>query len=143
MIFFNEKKIQKDFDDFWHRKLTLKVKFWPHFDSLPLIQNTKFDNFLWLFWFSGKNLSNFVSPIRKLHNPYGHSLPQPRCQFWSRWQSGIWSGQRNLLYRSVWRFYKFSVEKKHTLGQEWILSTHYTKAWIPKFCPRSMMPFSR
>ena len=24
--FFNEKKIEKDFDDFWHKKLTLKVR---------------------------------------------------------------------------------------------------------------------
>ena len=30
LIFFSEKKIQKDSNDFWHRKLTLKVKFW-HF----------------------------------------------------------------------------------------------------------------
>ena len=27
-IFFNEKKIEKDFDNFWHRKLTLKVRNW-------------------------------------------------------------------------------------------------------------------
>ena len=29
-VFFNEKKIEQDSDDVWHRKLTLKVKFW-HF----------------------------------------------------------------------------------------------------------------
>ena len=28
LVFFNEKKIEKDSDDFWHRKLTLKVKHW-------------------------------------------------------------------------------------------------------------------
>ena len=28
MIFFNEKKIEKDSDNFWHRKLTLKVRNW-------------------------------------------------------------------------------------------------------------------
>ena len=27
LIFFNEKKIQKDSNDFWHRNLTLKVRF--------------------------------------------------------------------------------------------------------------------
>ena len=37
-VFFNETKIQKDFNDFWHRKLTLKVKFWhlltpPHYTN--------------------------------------------------------------------------------------------------------------
>ena len=38
LIFFNEKKIEKDSEDFWHRKLTLKVKFWlfltpPHYTN--------------------------------------------------------------------------------------------------------------
>ena len=27
LVFFNEKKIEKDSDDFWHRKFTLKVQF--------------------------------------------------------------------------------------------------------------------
>ena len=35
MIFFNEKKIEKDSDNFWHRKLTLKVRNC-HFWSLDL-----------------------------------------------------------------------------------------------------------
>ena len=30
LVFFNENKIEKDSDDHWQRKLTLKVKFW-HF----------------------------------------------------------------------------------------------------------------
>ena len=29
--------------------------------------------FLWVCWFLGKNLSNFVPPARKLHNPYCHN----------------------------------------------------------------------
>ena len=28
LIFFNEKKNEKDSDNFWHRKLTLKVRYW-------------------------------------------------------------------------------------------------------------------
>ena len=28
LIFFNEKKIEKDWDNFWHRKLTLKDRNW-------------------------------------------------------------------------------------------------------------------
>ena len=29
LVFFNEKKkIEKDSDNFWHRELTLKIKFW-------------------------------------------------------------------------------------------------------------------
>ena len=66
MVFFF--KIEKDSDDFWHRKLTLKF-----FDSSSLIQNSKFNHFLWVCWFLGKNLSNFVPPVWKLHNPYCHN----------------------------------------------------------------------
>ena len=36
----------------------------------PLIQFSKFNNFLWVCWFLAKNLSNFVPPVWKLHNPY-------------------------------------------------------------------------
>ena len=39
----------------------------------PLIQFSKFNNFLWGCWFLGKNLSNFVPPVWKLHNPYCHT----------------------------------------------------------------------
>ena len=33
------------------------------FDTSPLTQFSKFDNFLWVCWFLGKNLSNFVPPF--------------------------------------------------------------------------------
>ena len=75
LIFFNEKKIEKDSDNFWYRKLTLKVKRlgdFALFDTSPLTQFSKFNNFLWVCWFLGKNLSNFVPPVWKLHNPYCH-----------------------------------------------------------------------
>ena len=39
MIFFKE-NIEKDFDDFCHRKLTLKIKFW-HFLTLPHYANSQ------------------------------------------------------------------------------------------------------
>ena len=58
LVFFNEKKL---------RKIRMI------FDSSPLIQNSKFNNFLWVCWFLGKNLSNFVFPVWKLHNPYFHN----------------------------------------------------------------------
>ena len=73
LIFFKEKKIKKDSDDFWYRKLTLKVGRlgdFALFDTSPLVQFSKFKNFLWVCWFLGKNLSNFVPPVWKLHNPY-------------------------------------------------------------------------
>ena len=74
LIFFNEKKIEKDSDDSWHRKLPLKVKVMALFDGLQLIQNSKFDNFLWVCWFLSKNLSNFIPPVWKLHTPYCHNF---------------------------------------------------------------------
>ena len=37
---------------------------------VPLVQFSKFNNFFWVRWFLGKNLSNFVSPVWKLHNVY-------------------------------------------------------------------------
>ena len=43
-----KKKIEKGSNEFKHRNLTLKVKFW-HFLTAPLlIQNSKFNNFVWL-----------------------------------------------------------------------------------------------
>ena len=73
MIFFNEKKNQKDSDDFWHRKLTLKVKFW-YFLTAPHYSN--FQNLGISFeysWFLAETLSNFVSLPWKLHNRECHS----------------------------------------------------------------------
>ena len=40
----------------------------------PLTQFSKFNNFLWVCWFLGKNLSDFVPPVWKLHYPYCHSV---------------------------------------------------------------------
>ena len=39
-----------------------------------LIQFSKFNNFLWVCWFLGKNLSNFVPLVWKLHNGYCHTV---------------------------------------------------------------------
>ena len=43
------------------------------FDTSPLTQFSKFNNFLWVCWFLGKNLSNFVPPVWKLYNLYYHN----------------------------------------------------------------------
>ena len=45
-----------------------------NFWHIPLIQFSKFNNFLWLCWFLGKNLCNFVPPAWKLDNPYCHTV---------------------------------------------------------------------
>ena len=63
---------------FWHFLITsifkslYLLKSCPIFDTSPLTQFSKFNNFLWVCWFLGKNLSNFVPPVWKLHNPYCH-----------------------------------------------------------------------
>ena len=67
------KKNQKDSDDFWHRKLTLKVKFWyfltaPHYSNFQILV-ISFE----YSWFLAKNLSNFVSLPWKLHNRKCHN----------------------------------------------------------------------
>ena len=57
-------------NDFWRRKLTLKVKFW-YFLTAPHYSN--FQNLVISFeysWFLAKNLTNFVSLHWKLHNRY-------------------------------------------------------------------------
>ena len=41
----------------------LFLKWCLFFDTSPLIQFSKFNNFLWACWFLGKNLSNFVPPL--------------------------------------------------------------------------------
>ena len=54
-------------------QITLLLK-WGHiFDSSPIIQNSKFNKFLWVCWFLCKNLSNSIPPAWKLHNLYCHN----------------------------------------------------------------------
>ena len=49
------KKNWERFGWFWHRKFTLAL-----FDTSPLHQFSKFNNFLWVCWFLDKNIFNFV-----------------------------------------------------------------------------------
>ena len=50
------KKNQKDSDDFWHRKLTLKVKFW-HFLTNLVIS-------FYYSWYLAKNLFDFYPSLQ-------------------------------------------------------------------------------
>ena len=51
LIFFSEKKIQKDSNDFWHRKLTLKVRF-RHFLTTPVnICKSQIKKLFLFYWF--------------------------------------------------------------------------------------------
>jgi hypothetical protein len=56
--------------------LTLKTLIFASYWGSPLVQFSKFNNFLWICWFLCKNLSNFVYPVWKLHNPYCHRCTQ-------------------------------------------------------------------
>ena len=51
-----------------------KLEWCPIFDTSPLHQFSKFNNFLWVCWFLVKNLSNFVPPAWKRDNPYYHNV---------------------------------------------------------------------
>ena len=44
----------------------------------PLSQFSNFSNFLWVCWFLGKKLFNFVPPVWKLHNLYCHTVHVPK-----------------------------------------------------------------
>ena len=96
MIFFNEKKKknEKDSDNFWQRKLTLKIQFW-YF--LPLRQFTKYNIFLWVCWFLTKIIFYVVSLSGNLDNQYYHSMSRPIFQMqdtrgrilqepWKKWE---------------------------------------------------------
>ena len=80
-IFFSSKDIYLEAHFFyWHffyninSQITLFSKMMPIFYSSPWHQFSKFNHFLWLCWFWGKNLSNFVLLAIKLDNPYCHNV---------------------------------------------------------------------
>ena len=62
LVFFNEKKIEKDSDDFWRRKLTFKV-FW-HFLTPPHYTNSQMKWFsLAIMIFSQKSFNFFYTSL--------------------------------------------------------------------------------
>ena len=63
--------------------INLFLKWCPIFDSSPLHQFSKFNNFLWACWFLGKILFNFLLPAWKLHNLYYHNSRGPGTHDWA------------------------------------------------------------
>ena len=64
--------IHTSFPSFIHEKSkqsTLKPLIFANYPVGPI-----FNDFLWVCWFLCKNLSNFVYPVWKLHNPYFHTV---------------------------------------------------------------------
>ena len=87
--------------------VTLLLKWCPNSYCSPQHQLSKFNNFLWVCWFLGKNLSNFVPPARKLDNPYYHNTEF--CQF-SKDKAGSFhrtiSGTKTCLHVATLHFFK-------------------------------------
>ena len=98
------------------------LKWCPIFDTSQLTQFSKFNNFLWVCWFLGKNLSNFVPPVWKLHNPYchiGQVLVNIRiCSFgigcWIQWTKPKTTGSVKGQQVSEEFFIAFNFSKKQT-----------------------------
>ena len=86
-----EYQFRSTFFCYWHFLITsiefkslYFLKWCPIFDTSPLHQFSKFNNFLWVCSFLGKNLSNFVHPAWKIDNPYyysPHILPLFRAKY--------------------------------------------------------------
>ena len=53
-------------ENYWSKR----TPFFGKLQRPPLIQFSKFNNFLWVCWFLRKNLSNFVPLVWKLHKTY-------------------------------------------------------------------------
>jgi len=70
-FFIEEYRFRSTFFVIWHFLITsifktlYFLKWCPIFDSSPLSQSSKVNNFLWVCWFLGKNLSSFVPPFEK------------------------------------------------------------------------------
>ena len=83
------KKNEKDSYGFFAYKIGFESQILALFDTSRLHQFSKFNNFLWVCWILGKNISNFVPPAWKLDNPYYHSYYQ-LCMFLFLF-SDLWS----------------------------------------------------
>ena len=112
------KKIQKDSNDFWHRKLTLKVKFW-YFLTAPHYSN--FQNLVISFeysWFLIKNLSNFVSLPWKLHNRKCHNNQVYNwpliCVWYFCWLHPFLT-KNSPMHRSVFCQFPFRIYFSHSI----------------------------
>ena len=75
LIFFNEKKLRKILI-FLKYQIDFESQTLALFNTSPLHQFPKFNNFLWVCCFLAKILSDFVHPAWKLHNRYCH-----KCAF--------------------------------------------------------------
>ena len=92
------------------------LKWCPIFDTSPLTQFSKFNNFLWVCWFLGKNISNFVPPAWILDNPYYHNL-HINCILFSYSIHNRW-----LLLPQFYRYWLFNINSKRRIFLHWFYS---------------------
>ena len=86
----------------------------------PILQFSKFNNYLWVCWFLGKNISNFVSPDLKLHNLYCH-----KCKVVNtivlQWAVHIWADPESYLIVFIWLASKY-ISAKIDKNVEFLIS---------------------
>ena len=116
----------------------------PNFWHLPFTPIFKLNNILWVCWFFGKNLSNFVYPFLKLDNPYCHNK-QAR-PFTNRLHRGLGYCRFHCCGFQLCAFSKnsqniqliqFSLHKRRNSFTHELLVTLYTsecKVWMQWHC---------
>ena len=68
LVLFNKKKSRK-IPWFLTQKIDFESQILARFDTSPPHLFSKFNNFLWVCWFLGKNLSNCIPPTWKSQQP--------------------------------------------------------------------------
>ena len=136
------KKDEKDSNDFWRRKLTLKLWILALFDTSPLHRFSKFNNFLWVCWFLGKNISNFEPAAWKLDNPYYHIDCSFLCVFFQKFLPCF---QEFLIYWQIFfQFFYLNNNKSKQIQNHSKLLKRQQNIKLPfqissgcfQFCPR-------
>ena len=107
------KKTQKDSDDFWSTKLTLKGQILALFDSSPLHQFAKFNEFLWLqLIFSQKN---FLILYPSLENSTTSiAIPDNHTQ-----GNNISETQLHWIHPMDWKSFSFWIQLHLTVLEIW------------------------
>ena len=118
--------------------LTLKTLIFANYWDSLLVQFSKFKNFLWVYWFLGKNLSNPIYPVWKLHNPYCHNWTTPKYHKFSTNNS---EGQKLIksgffLVGMGWRNYSKKLRNKtrpyKELKNQFLRDSQFSKGTIHK-----------
>ena len=118
------------------------------FWHLPIHQFSKFNNFLWVYWLLGKNLSNLIPPVWKPNNPYYHTMDENLFDIYIKyiydvlrltllWLGGFGSLEAPIREFSLWRsdfwrhYYIFSELLIYT-GLKNHLQIIPTRIWLRK-----------